>query len=76
MALVVLKLFVVDLDGRDTLARILAFLGTGALLLLVGWLAPVPPRAAPGPSADADADAESGPSPAPAAAPVDAPPAS
>ncbi|HNF64170.1 MAG TPA: DUF2339 domain-containing protein [Plasticicumulans sp.] len=78
MALVVLKLFIVDLDGRDTLARILAFLGTGGLLLLVGWLAPVPPRAAPGPSVDTDTDddAESGPSPTPAAAPVDAPPAS
>lgn len=47
MALVVLKLFGVDLAGHDTLARILAFLGTGGLLLLVGWLAPVPPRFAP-----------------------------
>lgn len=46
MGLVVLKLFLVDLAGHDTLARILAFLGTGGLLLAVGWLAPVPPRAA------------------------------
>ncbi|TCO78847.1 putative membrane protein [Plasticicumulans lactativorans] len=43
---VVLKLFAVDLSGRDTLERIVAFLAVGALLLLVGWFAPVPPRAA------------------------------
>jgi len=53
MAAVVVKLFVVDLAGHDTLARILAFLSVGGLLLLVGWLAPVPPR-----EAQATADAQ------------------
>lgn len=44
LGLVVVKLFVVDLAGTGTLARIVSFLGVGSLLLLIGYLAPVPPR--------------------------------
>ncbi|ANM28422.1 hypothetical protein ABI59_00425 [Acidobacteria bacterium Mor1] len=44
MALVVVKLFLIDLAGLDAPARIVSFLGVGALLLLIGYLAPVPPR--------------------------------
>ena len=44
MALVVLKLFVVDLGNTGTVARIISFLGVGALLLVVGYYAPAPPR--------------------------------
>jgi len=44
MGMVVVKLFLIDLSNTATLARIVAFLGVGALLLLVGYLAPVPPR--------------------------------
>jgi len=44
MAVVVAKLFVVDLGNTGTIARIVSFVGVGALLLIVGYLAPVPPR--------------------------------
>jgi len=46
MALVVLKLFIVDLGNTGTVARIVSFLGVGALLLVVGYYAPAPPRLA------------------------------
>jgi uncharacterized membrane protein len=45
MALVVLKLFVVELAGAGTVERIVSFLAVGLLLLVVGYFAPVPPRA-------------------------------
>ncbi len=44
MGLVVLKLFIVDLGNTGTVARIISFLGVGALLLVVGYFAPAPPR--------------------------------
>jgi uncharacterized membrane protein len=44
MAAVVLKLFLVDLSHTGTLARIVSFLSVGALLLIVGYFAPIPPR--------------------------------
>ncbi len=44
LIVVVTKLFLVDLSGRGTLARIVAFLGTGLLMLLIGYLAPIPPE--------------------------------
>ncbi len=44
MALVVLKLFVVELAGAGTIERIVSFLAVGVLLLVVGYFAPVPPR--------------------------------
>jgi len=43
IALVVLKLFVIDLSNTGTLARIISFLGVGGLLLLIGYLSPIPP---------------------------------
>jgi uncharacterized membrane protein len=45
MGIVVVKLFLVDLGNTDTLARVVSFLGVGVLLLVVGYFAPVPPRA-------------------------------
>jgi uncharacterized membrane protein len=45
MVVVVAKLFLVDLGNTDTLARVVSFLGVGVLLLVVGYFAPVPPRA-------------------------------
>lgn len=42
----VLKLFVVDLAGAGSLARVVSFLGVGLLLVAVGWFAPVPPAQA------------------------------
>jgi len=46
LAVVVAKLFFVDLSGRGTIERIVSFLGVGALLLVIGYLAPVPPATA------------------------------
>ena len=48
MTLVVLKLLVFDLSNSGTVARIVSFMAIGGLLLLVGYLAPVPPRTEPG----------------------------
>ena len=45
LGIVVLKLFFVELADRDGLFRIVSFIGVGALLLLVGYFAPVPPAA-------------------------------
>jgi uncharacterized membrane protein len=44
MAVVVVKLFLVDLGNSGTVERIVSFIGTGVLLLVVGYFAPVPPR--------------------------------
>ena len=44
MGLVVGKLFLIDLSGIGTVERIVSFIGVGLLMLLVGYLSPVPPR--------------------------------
>ena len=44
MLLVVAKLFLVDMGNSGTLARIVSFLGVGAMLLVVGYFAPAPPK--------------------------------
>ena len=44
MALVVVKLFLVDLGNTGTVARIVSFLGVGVMLLVVGYFAPAPPK--------------------------------
>jgi uncharacterized membrane protein len=44
LGVVVLKLFAVDLSRVGGIERIVSFIGVGALLLLIGYLAPVPPR--------------------------------
>ena len=44
LALVVVKLFLVDLSQVGGMERIVSFIGVGLLLLLIGYLAPVPPR--------------------------------
>jgi uncharacterized membrane protein len=43
LALVVLKLFVVDLSGTGTVARIVSFLAVGLLMLAIGFFSPAPP---------------------------------
>ena len=45
LGLTVVKLFVVDLENAGGAERIVAFIGVGGLMLLVGYLAPLPPRA-------------------------------
>lgn len=44
MIIVVAKLFLVDLSSIGTIARIASFLTVGALLLITGYLAPLPPK--------------------------------
>ncbi|MEP6656051.1 MAG: DUF2339 domain-containing protein [Betaproteobacteria bacterium] len=45
LALVLAKLFLVDLNTLSGLPRVVAFLGVGSLLLLIGYLSPLPPSA-------------------------------
>jgi uncharacterized membrane protein len=45
LAVVVVKLFALDLSSLSGLPRVVAFLGVGVLLLLIGYLAPLPPAA-------------------------------
>jgi len=42
LALVVVKLFAVDLKSVGSIARIVSFMGVGGLMLLIGYLAPLP----------------------------------
>ena len=44
MGIVVAKLFLVELGNTGTVARIVSFIAIGGLLLVVGYLAPAPPR--------------------------------
>jgi len=47
LAVVVGKLFLVDLSQVGTLARIVSFIGVGGLMLVIGYLAPLPPNRSP-----------------------------
>jgi uncharacterized membrane protein len=44
MAVVVAKLFLVDLSGAGTVERIVSFIVVGLLMLIIGYLSPVPPK--------------------------------
>jgi len=44
LGVVVLKLVFVDMSRVDGLARIVAFIGVGVLMLLIGYFVPLPPR--------------------------------
>jgi len=46
MAVVVGKLFLVDLNNRGGVERIVSFIGVGLLLLAVGYFSPLPPKRA------------------------------
>jgi uncharacterized membrane protein len=45
LAMVVVKLFLVDLSGTGTIARIVSFLVVGVLMLIIGYFSPIPPKA-------------------------------
>ncbi|WP_283127814.1 MULTISPECIES: DUF2339 domain-containing protein [unclassified Neisseria] len=45
MGIVVVKLFLIELSNSGGIALIVSFIIVGLLLLLVGWFAPVPPKA-------------------------------
>lgn len=44
MGVVVLKLFMVELSSSGTIERIVSFIVVGALMLLIGYFAPLPPK--------------------------------
>jgi uncharacterized membrane protein len=44
MGVVVVKLFLVDLDKVAGIERIVSFIAVGLLMLVIGWFSPVPPR--------------------------------
>ncbi len=44
LAGVVVKLFLIDLSGTGTIARIVSFMAVGILMLLVGYFSPLPPK--------------------------------
>jgi uncharacterized membrane protein len=48
LAAVIVKLFAIDLAALSGLTRVVAFLGVGALLLVIGYVAPLPPTAKAG----------------------------
>jgi uncharacterized membrane protein len=48
LALVVAKLFLVDSARTSGLGRAVAFIGVALLILLIGYVAPLPPRARTG----------------------------
>ena len=44
LAVVVVKLFAIDLSSISTISRIITFIVVGLLLLIVAYIAPIPPR--------------------------------
>ena len=44
LAAVVLKLLLVDLSGTGTVTRIVSFIGVGVLMLVIGYVAPLPAK--------------------------------
>ena len=57
LAAVVAKLFLVDLSNLSGLPRVVAFLGAGVLLLVIGFVSPLPPAASETPSSGGAAPA-------------------
>jgi uncharacterized membrane protein len=47
LAVVVAKLFLVDLSRTGSIERIVSFVGVGLLMLIVGYLSPLPPSVEP-----------------------------
>jgi uncharacterized membrane protein len=48
LGIVVVKLFLIDLSTISALTRIISFVGVGLLMLLIGYLSPLPPARAEG----------------------------
>ncbi len=44
LAVVVIKLFLIDLDDSGTVTRIVSFLSVGGLMLIIGYFSPIPPK--------------------------------
>lgn len=43
LAIVVLKLLLLDLSQSGTLTRVISFIGSGIVMLVIAYLAPLPP---------------------------------
>ncbi len=50
LAVVVVKLFMIDLSGSGTVSRIVSFLAVGGLMLIIGFFTPLPPARSKGES--------------------------
>jgi len=59
LAAVVIKLIAIDLSGRGTVERIVSFVAVGLLIMLIGYLTPVPPVRSSGLARAAGAESES-----------------
>lgn len=46
LALVVAKLVLIDMSNTSAVLRVVSFIGAGLLMLIIGYLAPLPPKAA------------------------------
>jgi uncharacterized membrane protein len=44
LAVVIIKLFIVDMGQLNLVARIVSFITVGVLMLVIGYLAPLPPK--------------------------------
>jgi len=55
LGLVIVKLFLVDSANQGGLARAIAFIGVALLILLIGYVAPLPPRRIQQPSVEGEA---------------------
>lgn len=44
LAVVVIKLFIIDLSDLGTIATIISFMSVGILMLVIGYITPVPPK--------------------------------
>jgi uncharacterized membrane protein len=53
LGLVVVKLLLIDLSNAGGAERIIAFIVVGVLMLVVGYFAPLPPKAQAAATADA-----------------------
>lgn len=56
LVMVVVKLIVVDLSNVGTVARIVSFIGAGLIMLLIGYIAPLPPAVADTPDAEPESE--------------------
>lgn len=45
LVVVVLKLLLIDLSSSTTILRVVSFMGAGILMMVIGYFAPLPPRA-------------------------------
>ena len=62
LGLVVLKLLLIDLSNVGGVERIVVFIAVGVLMLVVGYFAPLPPKAAPPPESELPANPAGSPS--------------